>query len=302
VWTLQKKGQTATMPLAYEETRPTDAHMALRALLRGKRVHHIISQNVDGLHVRSGVPAAQLSELHGNIYHERCPSCAQLFLRHFHVTQSSSYHHHDTERACGAKRCKGACLRDTIVYFGEKLDDATLERARAESEEADVAIFLGTSLRVLQHYKFIWAQQRGRRKQIVIVNLQWTPKDKVADLKINGRCDAVLARLLATLRLKPPPYSLKDDPIARLEKAAGGRPDSGAAAPERGAPKSRAFPTVVRRQPAGDDFVPATGGYKEEACAADEDAQAAAAGDGPEAEASEGATEPTPTKRRRTRA
>jgi NAD-dependent deacetylase sirtuin 7 len=87
-----------------------------------------------------------------------------------------------------------AARHDRLLWREARRGDA---RARAESAAADVAIFLGTSLRALQHHKFIWAQQHSVRKRIAIVTLQWKPKDKVADLKINGRCDAVLAQLLA---------------------------------------------------------------------------------------------------------
>lgn len=255
VWTLQKKGEQASMPIEYEETRPTAAHMALRALVKGKRVRHVVSQNVDGLHLRSGLPPSSLTELHGNIYIEQCVGCGKRYLRPFHVTESSSYHRHETARTCAAKACKGkgACLRDTIVYFGEKLHPGDLERARAEAEKADLAIFLGSSLKVLQHYKFIWERPRGRQKRFVIVNLQWTVKDRIADLKIHGRCDSVLAKLLAALKLKVPAYAEKDDPIAALAaKAAAAKPAGrsatpGAPATGRRAPKSRAFPSVVRR-------------------------------------------------------
>lgn len=251
VWTLQKRGGQASMPIEYEETRPTAAHMALRALVRTKRVRHVVSQNVDGLHRRSGMPATSLTELHGNIFLEQCVRCGKRYLRPFHVTDASSYHHHQTPRKCAAAKCAGAQLRDTIVYFGEKLHDADLERARAESAKADLAIFLGSSLKVLQHYKFIWERPRDKQKRFVIVNLQWTPKDRTADLKINGRCDAVLGRLLAALKLKLPAYSEHHDPIAALAKITGAKAVArGAAATAASggrAPKSRAFPTVVRR-------------------------------------------------------
>lgn len=264
VWTLQQRGGQASMPIEFEETRPTAAHMALRALVRARRVKHVVSQNVDGLHLRSGLPAGCLTELHGNIYVEECARCAGRYLRPFHVTEASSYHRHQTPRTCAAPACKGAGLRDTIVYFGEKLHAGSLERARAESERADLAIFLGSSLKVLQHYKFIWERPRGGAKRFVIVNLQWTPKDRMADLKIHGRCDRVLAELLATLGLKAPPYAEKDDPIAVLARSAPAAAAGGArAAPAAGAgraPKSRAFPSVVRVAPKPEAGAPAVAG------------------------------------------
>ena len=58
---------------------------ALVALMRCGKVRMIVSQNVDGLHLRSGVPRGQLAELHGNCFAERCPDCGKEYIRDFEI-------------------------------------------------------------------------------------------------------------------------------------------------------------------------------------------------------------------------
>ena len=51
--------------------------MALVGLVRAGVVKYVISQNVDGLHLKSGLPRENLSELHGNMFMEKCEKCGK---------------------------------------------------------------------------------------------------------------------------------------------------------------------------------------------------------------------------------
>merc|ERR1712125_78417 len=73
--------------ISIEAALPTYAHYALLALMKAGMVRYVCSQNVDGLHRRSGIPANRLSELHGNCYIETCRCCnpRKEFLRPYPV-------------------------------------------------------------------------------------------------------------------------------------------------------------------------------------------------------------------------
>ena len=65
------------------------------------------------------------------VFRERCPSCGREYMRTFDVTGKSSYHRHGTERTCERAACTQSELRDTIVYFGEKIYDRDLQTVSA---------------------------------------------------------------------------------------------------------------------------------------------------------------------------
>lgn len=67
--------------------------MILKEMCRHGIVQHIVSQNCDGLHLRSGVPQKMLSEIHGNMHIEVCARCdpPRQFIRPFDVTQNSQF-------------------------------------------------------------------------------------------------------------------------------------------------------------------------------------------------------------------
>ena len=121
---------------------PTYAHMALAALVARGYVASVVSTNHDGLHMKSGLtPLADLAELHGNTYVERCPRCAREYRRAFPVLRTSDRY---TGRNC---ECGGGLI-DSGIDFGQTLPLAHLALAERAAARADVALVLGTSMRV----------------------------------------------------------------------------------------------------------------------------------------------------------
>eukprot|EP00429_Kryptoperidinium_foliaceum_P088024 CAMPEP_0176188538 /NCGR_PEP_ID=MMETSP0121_2-20121125/2966_1 /TAXON_ID=160619 /ORGANISM="Kryptoperidinium foliaceum, Strain CCMP 1326" /LENGTH=548 /DNA_ID=CAMNT_0017527115 /DNA_START=30 /DNA_END=1676 /DNA_ORIENTATION=+ len=208
MWTLQAKGEAHRIRGVDMATMlPTPTHMALAELLRQGLVHHIISQNVDGLHRKSGVPKASLSELHGNGNIEYCSVCRREYLRDFSVHGSSIGRAHETGRRCLAARCGGA-LHDTIINFGESLPPEEVARAFAHAEKADLVLVMGSSLTVAPASDLPRTTKR-RGGKLAIVNLQRTKQDAQADLRAFCGTDDFVRGLMAELATPIPPFRLR---------------------------------------------------------------------------------------------
>jgi len=210
VWTLRAKGITRTEPSTPRgEANPTFCHMALVKLQQEGILKHLVSQNCDGLHLISGIHPDNISELHGNCHVEACSMCGRVYYRSKRVRSDSSKERL-TGRNCESTLCKGR-LRYTTVAFSQSMPDLCLEKAARHSSKADVALCLGTSMRVSPACKL---PTRGKKTnsnhKLVIVNLQKTPSDDDCALRIFARVDEVMEMLMKELNLEVPKWNKRD--------------------------------------------------------------------------------------------
>ncbi|KOC67162.1 NAD-dependent protein deacetylase Sirt6 [Habropoda laboriosa] len=212
VWTLEQKGLKPTMNISFDEAIPTKTHMALKRLVDGKKIKFIISQNIDGLHLRSGVQRQYLAELHGNMFTEQCDKCGRQFIRNF-ATKSVGKKSLDTvcrSEQIGGRPCRGR-MHDTILDWEHNLPDSDLTLSDLHSSVADLSICLGTTLQIIPSGNLpLYTKKYGGR--LVICNLQPTKHDKKADLIINGNVDEIMISVMKKLGLEIPEYESTMDP------------------------------------------------------------------------------------------
>lgn len=202
LWTRKLKGERVSDDLTLDDSwQPSSAHMAIARLHRNGFIKFIATTNVDDLHGKSGVPKDSLAELHGNSFVEECEKCLKSYKRSFVTRTATGLFEHHTGRYC---QCGGP-LRDTIVNFGNTFEHVPSmedqhDAAWVHCLKADLVLVLGSSLSVPTACDLpeeCLEPREGKQDggKLVIVNLQRTPKDSLASLRIFASCDDVMAFL-----------------------------------------------------------------------------------------------------------
>jgi len=112
---------------------------------------------------------------------------------------------HWTGRTCSL--CGGR-LHDTIINFGESLPERELNLAFKNSAAADLCLAMGSSLSVSPANYVPRNVGETQGAKLVIVNIQRTPLDHLADLVIHAETDTVMTLLMQELSLEVPPFKL----------------------------------------------------------------------------------------------
>ncbi len=208
-----------------QRARPNDGHLALAGLEQAGCLIGVLTQNVDGLHIRAG--SSRVLELHGTLGEVRCLSCGMLEARGEYQTRMLEVNSHRTGFPSGTiikddpapaapdgdavlaeatidsfavpscLGCRGV-VKPNIVFFGESVPADVVSEAWKLVGECEVLLVAGSSLAVYSGFRFVrGAASDG--KPIVIVNRGPTRGDGLATVRIEGGTGEVLAGIAEQL-------------------------------------------------------------------------------------------------------
>jgi NAD-dependent protein deacetylase/lipoamidase len=168
---------------------PNAGHVALAELERLGHVHAIVTQNIDLLHERAG--SREVVEVHGSIRSASCPECGRVHaLSEVLVLVGDG----------AAPPCSdcGAVLKPDVVFFGELLPAAAIERATELAASTSLMLVVGSTLEVFPVAGLPLDTMRAGGA-LAIVNRGPTALDSRATLKLDGSAGEILPRVAALL-------------------------------------------------------------------------------------------------------
>lgn len=195
----------------FSSAEPNAGHRALAALEVDGPVNGIITQNVDGLHLRAG--SRRVVDIHGSMDRVRCLQCGQTFAR-IDISERLAEANPwldapesvplnpdgdvdvDAVDDIAVPSCTvcGGTLKPEVVFFGEFVPAEKFTEAAALVRRADALLIAGSSLVVNSGIRLL-DQASKRRIPIVIINRGDTKGDARASLKIDAGTSEVLTAL-----------------------------------------------------------------------------------------------------------
>ena len=183
------------------EARPNAGHDAFVALHRQGRLDLLITQNVDRLHQRAGLPADEVLELHGAAAEVTCLTCGDV------VPPDEVYRRiQNGEPAPRCRRCSRSArtrnrdsryglLKPALILFGEELSEGVMQRAETATRTCDLLLAVGSSLEI-EPAASIPGLAKDAGARLIIVNREQTPLDDCADVVLRGEIGTLLPRLV----------------------------------------------------------------------------------------------------------
>ena len=174
------------------EAQPNAGHRALARLFQAGFLKTIITQNIDGLHQKTGISEQRVIELHGSNAYSTCLSCGTRV--EWEDVLSFFEAHPAPSTACPECGTCGGWLKPATISFGQAMPEQQTRRAFAEASRADLLITVGTSLKVFPAAGIPGETVRSGGR-VVIINNQPTGLDHQAFLLLHGAAGEILAAL-----------------------------------------------------------------------------------------------------------
>jgi NAD-dependent deacetylase len=164
------------------------AHRGLAELYQLGFLKSIVTQNIDGLHQKAGVPDEAIIELHGNNLRVRCMSCDRI----------SSIHEAQRRVESGdrAPECEcGGYLKPDTISFGQSLRPDVLAQAYEQCSLCTMMLVIGSTLKV-QPAASLPAVAKQNGAFLAMINLSETPCDNACDILVREKAGIVVQAIV----------------------------------------------------------------------------------------------------------
>jgi len=171
------------------EREPNAGHRALVDLERRGKLDTLITQNVDGLHVKAGTSVERIVEIHGTLREVTCMECDERAPMEKALARVRAGEEDPACRSCGG------ILKSATISFGQGLVMEDLRRAERAAERCDLMLAVGSTLAVYPIAGVV-PIARSHGAKIVILNGEPTEMDDLADAVLRGPISEILPRLV----------------------------------------------------------------------------------------------------------
>ena len=168
---------------------PNSGHEAVRRLHATGRVLAVVTQNIDELHQKSGIPGDDVVEVHGTIHWSICWECGDRLPMAATLERVSAGEADPPCRECGG------ILKSDTISFGQSLVPEVILRAMSAAESCELLLAIGSTLSVSPVNQMI-PRARAAGARVVIINGEPTGMDHFASAVIHGRIAEVLPPLV----------------------------------------------------------------------------------------------------------
>lgn len=186
----------------FRDAQPNMGHIALAEMEHAGRLHFLVTQNVDRLHIKAG--SKRVVELHGENSTVQCISCDFREPRPATQKRLEWDNRHlplpadevgDAEGVI-VPTCPdcGGWLKPAVVFFGEQVPADKTEMAMQAVAESDALLVVGSSLTVWSGYRLTKAAREGG-KPVYILNMGATRGDNEATMKVEAPAGAALGMI-----------------------------------------------------------------------------------------------------------
>ncbi|MBD3351323.1 MAG: hypothetical protein GF364_07530 [Candidatus Lokiarchaeota archaeon] len=199
VWTRRDKGLPPPKPkVPWKQRKPNQGHIVIKKLQDMGLMKFLISQNVDNLHLMSGIKEDLIGEFHGNSELMRCMECGTTYQKSEIWDDNKWGPGYLTSKVRKGQpscpECDGR-LVSTVVNFGDPIPDGVMENSVKHSQKCDVFLVVGSSLSVTPA-SYMPKYALKNNADLIIINKQPTPMDNKASVLFHESAGDVLVKIL----------------------------------------------------------------------------------------------------------